>query len=362
MFVTIGKLFSNFLGLIIPLLILGLIAPGICEMGKGGGRILLITVGIAYLSTLFSGFGTYFACAWAYPKTLAHTGTELSSIDMSGGLTPFFSLEMPPIMSVTTALITAFVLGICMTFIQGDTLKKCFLDFRDIIHTVIEKAIIPFLPIYIFSIFLQMGAEGKVFAVLGMFMKIILVIIILHILLLLIQFCIAGAIAKKNPFKALLTMLPAYATALGTQSSAATIPVTLAQTLKNGVRPELAAFVVPLCATIHLAGSILKIVACSYAISFSMGMPVDLGLYAGFIFMISIVMVAAPGVPGGAIMAAIGVIASMLGFDANLQGLMIAIYIAIDSFGTACNVTGDGAIALIVNKISHTTLSNSQNR
>ena len=182
----------------------------------------------------------------------------------------------------------------------------------------------------------------------------------MHILLLLIQFCIAGAISKKNPFKALMTMLPAYVTALGTQSSAATIPVTLAQTRKNGVRKEIADFVIPLCATIHLSGSTLKIVACAYAISLSLGLPSGFDLYSGFIMMLGITMVAAPGVPGGAIMAAIGLIASMLGFDANMQGLMIALYIAMDSFGTAGNVTGDGAIALIVNSMHFTKKEKTQ--
>ena len=173
----------------------------------------------------------------------------------------------------------------------------------------------------------------------------------MHILLLLFQFCVAGAIAKKNPIKALITMLPAYMTALGTQSSAATIPVTLAQAKKNGVADEVAEFSVPLCATIHLAGSTLKIVACAFAISFMLGMPTNVGLYAGFIMMLGITMVAAPGVPGGAIMASLGLLQSMLGFNEETQALMIALYIAMDSFGTACNVTGDGAIAVIVDRL-----------
>jgi len=271
---------------------------------------------------------------------------------MNGGLQPFFTIEMKPLMSVTSALVTAFIIGLGLSVVKGDTFKKLMIDFRDLINVVIKKAIIPLLPLYIFGIFLQIGAEGKVVAVLGMFLQVIIVIFAMHVTLLITQFCIAGIIAKKNPFKALYTMLPAYVTALGTQSSAATIPVTLAQAKKNGVRDEIADFVIPLCATIHLSGSILKIVACAFAISFSMGMPIGLDVYSGFIFMLGIIMVAAPGVPGGAIMAAIGLIATMLGFDANLQGLMIALYIAMDSFGTAGNVTGDGAIALIMNKIS----------
>ena len=146
-------------------------------------------------------------------------------------------------------------------------------------------------------------------------------------------------------------MMPAYFTALGTQSSAATIPVTLEQTKKKGVSSDIAGFVIPLCATIHLSGSTLKIVACALALMMMQGIPFDFPLFAGFIFMLGITMVAAPGVPGGAIMAALGILQSMLGFDESAQALMIALYIAMDSFGTACNVTGDGAIALIIDKI-----------
>jgi Na+/H+-dicarboxylate symporter len=230
-------------------------------------------------------------------------------------------------------------------------MKGFLVDFRDIITRVITTVIIPCLPLYIFGIFLQMGAEGHVGAVLSAFLKIVGFIFLLHATELVFLFLVAGAVTRRDPFHALITMLPAYVTALGTASSAATIPVTLQQAIKNGVRPETAGFTVPLCATIHMPCSILKITAVAYAISLSMGLPCDFGTYIGFIMMLAITMVAAPGVPGGAIMAALGLLGSMLGFDANLQGLMIAIYIAMDSFGTAGNVTGDGAIALIVDHI-----------
>ncbi|MDD2595496.1 MAG: dicarboxylate/amino acid:cation symporter [Bacteroidales bacterium] len=350
-FITINSLFSNFLGLIIPLLIIGLIAPGITELGNNAGKLLLITALIAYLSTILSGFFSYFTCGWSYPLLLGESVSSLGNVDMSGGLAPYFVIDMPPVMNVTTSLVIAFVIGLGLVAVKGDTFKNLMVDFRDLIYIVIKKVIVPLLPLFIFGIFLQMGAEGKVGAVMGMFLKIIVIIFAMHVTFLVLQYCIAGIIARKNPFKALITMLPAYVTALGTQSSAATIPVTLAQTLKNGVKPEVAEFVIPLCATIHLSGSILKIVACAYAISLSMGMPISLEVYGGFILMLGITMVAAPGVPGGAIMAAIGLIGTMLGFDSNLQGLMIALYIAMDSFGTAGNVTGDGAIALIINTI-----------
>ncbi|MCQ2138600.1 MAG: dicarboxylate/amino acid:cation symporter [Bacteroidales bacterium] len=350
-FLTFNSIFSNFLGLFIPFLIIGLIAPGIIELGKGAGKLLAITVGIAYFSTILAGFFSYGICSWTYPHVLGDSVSALGNIDMSGGLTPFFTIEMPAVMSVTSALVIAFLIGLTLINVEGHTFRDFMMDFRDGIYRVISKLIIPCLPLFIFGIFLQMGAEGKIAPVLGMFIKIILIIFAMHVTFLVFQFCIAGAVARKNPFKALWTMLPAYVTALGTQSSAATIPVTLAQAKKNGVRDEVAEFVIPLCATVHLSCSILKITACAFAISLSMGMDVSLATYAGFIMMLGITMVAAPGVPGGAIMAALGLLSSMLGFDANLQGLMIALYIAMDSFGTAGNVTGDGAIALIVNKI-----------
>lgn len=351
-FVTFNSIFSNFLGLFVPLMIIGLVAPGIFDMGKGAGRLLLITVAIAYFSTILSGFFSYGVCSFSFEKVMGDSMTSLGQMDMAGGLKPYFTIEMPSFISVTTALVLSFVFGLALIYIEGDVLRNGFHEFQNIITSVIKKVIIPLLPLFIFGIFLQMGAEGKVGPVMGMFLKIILVIFAMHIFFLVFQFCVAGAVARRNPFKALWNMLPAYITALGTQSSAATIPVTRAQCLKNGVHPEVANFTVPLCATVHLSCSILKIVACSYAISFSMGMDVSLQTFAGFILMLGITMVAAPGVPGGAIMAAIGILESMLGFDSNMIGLMIALYITMDSFGTAGNVTGDGAIALIIDRIS----------
>lgn len=350
-FLTFNSIFSNFLGMFIPLLIIGLVAPGIADLGKGAGKLLLITVALAYGSTVLSGAFSYVSCTMAYPHILGDGLSSLGNMDMSNKLTPYFTIDMPPFISVTTALVLAFILGLSTAQISGNTMRGFLVDFRDIITAVITKVIIPCLPIYIFGIFLQMGAEGHVGAVLGAFLKIVGFIFLLHVTELVFLFLVAGGIVKKNPFKALVTMLPAYVTALGTSSSAATIPVTLQQAIKNGVRTDTASFTVPLCATIHMPCSILKITAVAYAISLSMGLPCDFGTYIGFIMMLGITMVAAPGVPGGAIMAALGLIESMLGFSANMQGLMIAIYIAMDSFGTAGNVTGDGAIALIVDRI-----------
>ena len=351
-FLTVNSLFGNFLNFIIPLLILGLVAPGIADLGKGAGRLLLITALLAYGFTLFSGFFTYFTCDLSYPWLL-NTSDKLSAVaDNTVALQPYFTVEMPAVMGVMSALILAFTLGLGMSVIDGNRLKSVMDDFKDFINQVITAVIIPVLPLYIFGIFLNMTNSGQVAGVMNVFLKIIVVIFVMTVVLLFIQFFIAGMVGKKNPLRLFRNMLPAYMTALGTQSSAATIPVTLEQTIRNGVRPDLAGFVIPLCATIHLSGSTMKIVACSMAIMLTSGMEINFAQFAGVIMMLGIAMVAAPGVPGGAIMAALGLLQSMLGFDETAQGLMIALYIAMDSFGTATNVTGDGAIAVIVDRIN----------
>lgn len=353
-FVTFNGLFSNLLGFCIPLIIVGLVVPSIADLGKSAGRLLLITLLIAYGSTLFSGLFTYVTCMEVFPSLIGH---NLSSVQVDNPdislLTPYFGIDMPPVFDVMTALLLAFLLGIGIAFGKNEVLKTGFGEFKSIVERLIVAVIIPLLPIYIFGIFLNMTHAGTVFHIVTVFGKVIGVIFVLHIVLLVIQFSIAGAIAKRNPFKLLTTMMPAYMTALGTSSSAATIPVTLAQTKRNGVSEAIADFCIPLCATIHLAGSTMKIVAMALAICIIKDIPFDTALFVGFIAMLGIMMVAAPGVPGGAIMAATGVLQSMLHFDAESIGLMIALYIAIDSFGTACNVTGDGAIAIVVDKIAH---------
>lgn len=350
-FATFNGLFGNFLSFIVPLLILGLIVPGIANVGKGAGRLLAITALLAYVFTLLSGFFAWGTCEAIYPSLLK--GTTLAEVgEAGGGFAPYFTIDMPPILSVMSALVAAFVIGIGLTIIEGTTLKKAFDDFEKIIIKTIEKVIIPLLPLYIFGIFLSMTTNGQVVGVLGVFLKLVIVIFLMTAVLLLIQFSVAGVITKRNPLKMLRTMMPAYFTALGTSSSAATIPVTLKQTIQNNISPSIAGFVVPLCATIHLSGSTLKIVSCSLAIMMLTGTMVDPLTMVGFICMLGITMVAAPGVPGGAIMASVGILQSILGFDQTMVGLMIAIYIAMDSFGTATNVTGDGAIAAIIDKIA----------
>ena len=348
-FLTFNGIFSQFLGFLIPLLILGLVAPAISDIGQGAGKMLIATTALAYFATVTSGLLSYAVSEVTLPS-LMDTQATAASLATTEAMAPFFTVEIPAPMNVMTALVLAFTLGLTTATMQSVALKNVMKDFMQVIIKTINVAIIPLLPIYIFGIFLNMAYTGDAARVLTVFVKIIGVIFVMHIFLLIFQYCVAGAFVGKNPFRLLGRMLPAYFTALGTQSSAATIPVTLRQTIANGVNKSIAGFVIPLCATIHMSGSVMKIVACAMALMMMQHISYDFVTVIGFILMLAISIVAAPGVPGGAIMASLGVLASILGFTEADQALMIALYIAMDSFGTACNVTGDGSLALLIDK------------
>ena len=348
-FVTFNYVFSQFLGFLIPLIIIGLVTPAIADIGKAAGRLLLLTVGLAYADTILAGLLAFTTGSMLFPMLI---DTEASmAIEKADALQPYFQLNIPAILDVMAALVSSFVVGIGIAYTDSPTLKKGFTEFRTIIEKTIQVAIIPLLPIYIFGIFLCMTFTGEAYHIMLVFAKIICIIFVLHIIILAYEFLIAGGLSRKNPLHLLMNMLPAYFTALGTSSSAATIPVTLRQTKKNGVSDEIASFCVPLCATIHIAGSMMKITCCALTVCMIGGLPHDFPLFLHFIVLLGICMVAAPGVPGGAAMAALGPLAGVLGFDPDAQALIIALYIAMDSFGTACNVTGDGALSVIIDRL-----------
>lgn len=351
---TFNSIFSSFLGFIVPFIIIGFIVPGIAKLGKGSGRLLGISTGIAYLSTLVAGFIAFFIASNLLPKLIG--GKESVKLEnpeefLIGGL---FEMPIPPMMDIMTALVFSFIMGIGISKLKGNTLQNAFEEFSEIIEKVISFVIIPLLPIHIFGIFMNMAYGGQVAKVLSVFGVVFVMIIALHIVMLLLQYTAAGTVTGKNPLKLLKTMSPAYFTALGTQSSAATIPVTLKQAQKTGASDKVTNFTIPLFATIHLSGSTITLVSCSIGVLLINGQDILLSMFIPFIFMLGVTMIAAPGVPGGAVMAALGLLETMLGFNGAMIGLMIALYIAQDSFGTATNVTGDGALAIIVDKFSKT--------
>ena len=351
-FVTFNSIFGQFLGFIIPLIILGLVTPAIADIGKGAGKLLLITVGIAYADTVIAAILSYTTGTTFFPSLIGNGAQTLDPVEKSAEILPYFTVNIPAALDVMSALVLSFIMGLGIAYGGHKVLRDATNEMKAIIVGVIERVIIPLLPVYIFGIFLNMTFSGDVMRMMTVFAKIIVVIFALHIFVLIYQYLIAGAIVRRNPFRLLANMFPAYLTALGTSSSAATISVALKQTRKNGVSEGVAGFVIPLCATVHLSGSAMKITACAFTIALLEGMPTDFPLFLHFIMVLAIFMVAAPGVPGGAVMAALAPLGSILGFGENEQALMIALYIAMDSFGTACNVTGDGAIALVVDKLN----------
>lgn len=351
--ITFNGIFGNFLQFVIPLIIIGFVAPGIGDLGKKAGKLLAITTILAYGSTIVSGSVAYITNSVILKKILPSAVHTIAGNNPEAGLlTGYITVEMPPIMGVMTALLMAFIIGIGIAIVEGNTLKNFMNEIQTIVEKIITNIVIPFLPLYVAGIFANMTYAGEIVKIISVFAKVFGIIIILHFIILLFQYVVAGTMSGGNPIALIKRMLPAYFTAIGTQSSAATIPVTLRQTKENGVNDGIADFTVPLCATIHLSGSTITLVSCSMAVMMLNNIPVDFSKMFGFILMLGVTMVAAPGVPGGAVMAALGLLESMLGFGPELQSLMIALYLTQDSFGTACNVTGDGAIAIMVNKIA----------
>lgn len=350
-FVTFNAIFGQFLGFMVPLIIVGLVTPAIANIGEGAGRMLIATVVLAYADTVIAGLIGYGTGTIFFPSMVE--SAQGFAPEKAVELATYFDIKIPPLLDVMSALVLSFVMGLGIIYTHAGNLQNIFNEFQDIVGKVIAKVIIPLLPIYIFGIFTNMTYTGQAYRILVVFAQIILVIVVLHIFILIYEFVVAGGLTHRNPFRLLWRMIPAYLTALGTSSSAATIPVTLRQTIRNGVGEHIAGFTIPLCATIHMPGSMMKITCCALTVCLINGMPHDFPLFLNFMLLLAVCMVAGPGVPGGAIMAALGPLASVLGFNSDMQALMIALYIAMDSFGTACNVTGDGAIAIIIDRMFH---------
>ncbi|EKY27338.1 transporter, dicarboxylate/amino acid:cation Na+/H+ symporter family protein [Clostridium celatum DSM 1785] len=345
---TFSGLFGNFLSFVIPLIIIGFIVPGIACLGGKSGKGLIITTVIAYISTIGAGFAAYLIGSNILPRFI--NGSVLLG---EGGkeIQPYFSIEIPVIMSVMSALVLAFILGIGLSKIKNSAMLKMVGEFNSIVLMIVTKVLIPLVPIYIGCVFAKLSYSGEIFNTLKSFGLVYVILFSLQLAYILLQYCIAGAVKSENPFKLIKNMIPSYMTAVGTQSSAATIPVTLACVKKNNVSEEVLDFVVPLGATIHLAGDTITLVLTSMAVMYMNGQVPTFGMIMPFILMLGVTMIAAPGVPGGGVMAALGLLESMLGFGTLEKPLMIALHAAQDSFGTATNVTGDGAIAILVDYI-----------
>ncbi len=347
---TFNVIFAQLLKFVVPLLVLGLVTPSIANLGKGAGKMLLTVMAIAYCSTVLGALFSYTCATNLFPFYL-ETG-ELSAANVTEKeFLPFIDLKIPAICDIMTALVLSFVIGVGIIYTGATGLKKGFEEFGEIVKLTIENVIIPLLPVYIFTMICEMSAKGVIGVVMGTGVKVIGTGVILSILYLIIQYIIAGIIAKKNPFKMLWNMIPAYLTGFSICSSSACIPVTYECTLKNGVRKDIADFTIPLCSTVHMCGSTIKLTVTSVAVAYMFGAPIELGLFIQFALMQAIAAVAAPGVMGGVLMASVGLLGSVLGFSDTMTTLMMTIYLALDGYGPAVNVSGDGAITVITDAL-----------
>ena len=315
--VTASSIFSSFLKFIIPLMIVAYVTMGIADLKSGAGKLLLITVALAYGSTLIAGSASYLVSASLFPSFMSEGALEQIAATADNSLVSYISISIPPLLDTLSAVVLAFVLGLCMSTLRGktigDTLYNGMKDFSGIIDQVLHSVIF-------------------------------------------LQFCVAGAVSHKSPFKMIRNQIPGYTTALGTQSSAATIPVNLQCAAADGVSEQIRNFVVPLCANIHMAGSMITITACATAVCLMNQLPISLATVVPFIMTLGVAMVASPGAPGGSIMTALPFLYMIFGAEAGdpngpICAIMVALYITQDSFGTACNVSGDNAIGVIVETI-----------
>jgi Na+/H+-dicarboxylate symporter len=324
---------------------------GIADLTQGAGKLLGLTAGMAYCSSLLWGTLAFAVALTLFPHFMSASSFGAIGHPEQGMLSPYFTIPLSPVMDVTAAVVLAFILGLCLSTMRKETavLYEPINAFSQIIQKVLKVAIIPLLPLYICGTFVNMTVSGQTFTILNILWKVFLTVIILHMVCLLVMFLVAGIISKKNPFVLLRNQIPGYLSAIGTQSSAATIPVNLKCAEADGVSPEIRNFVIPLCANIHMAGSMVTITCCVSAVLLMYNMPLNLGIIIPFIMTLGIAMVASPGAPGGSIMTALPFLPIVgIASDGAIASLLIALYLTQDSFGTACNVSGDNAISVIV--------------
>ena len=354
--VTFATLFGEFLKFIVPLMILAYVIMGIADLSQGAGKLLGITTVLSYTSTIVAGFLAFIVAINLFPSFIDSTVLTLIGNPEEGRLAPFFKIDIPPILDVTSALVFSFIMGLCISTMKGNkigyTCYNFFSEFSEIITKVLNTIIVPLLPLFILGTFANMTYSGETVAIVSVLWRVFAIVICLHLLYLTAMFLFAGGLAKKNPFRLIRNQVPGWLAAVGTQSSAACIPVNIGCAEKNGTSKEIREFVIPLCSTIHMAGSIITITSCVTAVLMIFDMPYDFKTMFPLILALGVAMVASPGAPGGAIMSALPFLPIVgINSEGAIASLLIALYITQDSFGTAANVSGDNAIAVMVDVI-----------
>ena len=341
---TFNVLFAQILKFIVPLLILGLVTPSIADAGKGAGKLLLTVMALSYVSTCLASLFAYFTAGALLPHYVAQGA--VTAAGEGAKILPYVDVKIPPVCDVLTALALAFMIGVGVIVTGGVAVKRWFEEFGEIVKLTIMKVIIPGLPVYIMTMICEMTASGKLATMAGTMFKVIGTGWALTVVFLAVLYTVAG----RNPFVCLWRMLPAYLTGLSISSSSAVIPVTLECCERNGISKDIRNFVVPLCANVHMVGSAIKMIASALAVVLIYNLHVSFGQVVHFTFMFAIAAVAAPGVMCGVLMASVGFVESILGFNPEQISVMMTFYMALDGYGPAANVTGDAAIALIVDR------------
>ena len=348
-FVTFNEFFGQFIGFLVPLIILALVTAAIANTERNAGKMLTGTLVVVFLSTILSGLFAFGIGDWLLPYFVKEDVAVALEPQVGGQFASYFFIQLPPALDVMSALVLALMLGLGIRASSATGLKKAISELQDVVMLSIERALIPLLPTYIYGIFLHMSAAGEVVDLLQNFLLVLLIVIALQAAWVLLLYLIAAAAVRKNPFRLIWTMVPASVFAFATSSSAATIPITLKQTKKIVGSDETASFIVPLCANLHIPGLNIHVVLCAMALMLTTGMEIDLFTFIAFVLMLAVTCVAAPGIPGGSV-AVLPVLATVLGFSPEMQAICLSLCIAMDAPITAFNVMCDGAVAIMIDR------------
>ena len=345
--VTIKFVLGELINFCVPLIVIGFIAPSITKLGKNASRILGVAVLLAYVSSVLAALGSMAAGYGLIP--------HLSIVSEVDGLKELpeivFQLEIPQIMSVMSALAFSILIGLAATWTKAETVIRLLDEFQQIVLMIVSKIVIPILPVFIALTFWSLAYEGTITKQLPVFLKVVLIVMVGRFIWMAVLYSVGGIYSGNNPWKVVKHYGPAYITAVGTMSSAATLAVALKCARKSEpvLRDDMVSFGIPLFANIHLCGSVLTEVFFVMTVSQILyGKLPSVGTMILFCALLGVFAIGAPGVPGGTVMASLGLITGVLGFDATGTALMLTIFALQDSFGTACNVTGDGALTMIL--------------
>lgn len=337
---------GQFIFFCVPLIIIGFITPSITKLQEDASKLLRDVIIVAYLSSLGAALFSMFAGYIIIPGL--NIVTDVSGLHELPEM--LLELNIPAVMPVMTALVLSIVMGLTIVWTKSNTLDKMFDELNAIVLQIVNRMIIPILPLFVLTTFAQLAYEGSITTQLPVFIKVVAIVIVGHFIWLTVLYTIGGIVSKKNPKEVYRHYPPAYFTAVGTMSSAATLPVALESARKSDVLDkDILEFTIPICSTIHLCGSVLTevffVMTVSQILYGELPLLIDMVV---FVVLLGVFAIGAPGVPGGTVMASLGLITGVLGFDETGIALMLTIFALQDSFGTACNIVGDGAIALIL--------------